>query len=131
METKKIDKEKERRRARRVYASFIEYCRIEDETSRRYQAFTENISSTGICILVNEEIGINSLLLITVYLLDGNSSIETRGKVVWVRPSIFLNVKDRKHFDVGIEFVAITEKDRSRIIRYSEKYSAEIPPLKK
>lgn len=116
-----------RRRAERVYASFVEYCRVEAEDSKRVQAFTENISSSGICILINEEIKKGSFLFITIYLLDGNAVIETKGEVVWVRPSVFLNLKDSKHYDAGINFIEITEEDRDRLSRYSTKYANEKP----
>lgn len=116
-----------RRRANRVYASFVEYCRVEDEHSKKAQAFTENISTSGICILLNEEIKTGSFLFITIYLLDGSHTIETKGKVMWMRPSTFLNVKDSKHYDVGINFVEITDEDRDRLSRYSTRYANEKP----
>ncbi len=131
METKEKSNSAERRRAKRTYASFIEYCRAEDACSKKLQAFTENISATGICIFINEEIEANSLLLITIYLLDGSAPIETKGKVAWIRPSSFLATQDRKHFDAGIEFVEIAEKDRNRLVDYTSKYNEEIPPSKK
>ncbi len=121
----------ERRRAKRVYASFVEYCRAEDASSQRYQAFAENISATGIRIFVNERIEADTLLLITVYLLDGSTPIEVKGKVVWVRPSIFVMAKDRQHFDIGVDFVEISDDDRERLVYYSSKYSHEIPPSEK
>lgn len=128
MEPKNKAESPERRRAKRTYASFIEYCRAEDECSKKLQAFTENISSTGICIFINEEIKSNSLLFITIYLLDGSTPIEAKGKIAWIRPSSFLNMQDRKHFDAGIEFVEITEEDRKRLVRYTDKYPEEKTP---
>jgi len=116
-----------RRKNNRVYASFVEYCRVEDELSKKVQAFTENISSSGICILLNEEIKAGTFLFITIYLLDGSLTIETKGKVMWTRPSTFLNVKDSKHYDVGINFVEITKEDQNRLSNYSTKYANEKP----
>ena len=130
MDTKKEESGRERRSAQRVYASFVEYCRVEDESSRKFQAFTENISAVGICILVNEEIKKDSLLLITIYLLEGKDPIETKGRVVWIRPSTFLNVQDRKHFDIGIEFVEMAPENRDRLLRYVARYSHEAPSSK-
>ncbi|MDD5573720.1 MAG: PilZ domain-containing protein [Candidatus Omnitrophica bacterium] len=121
----------ERRRAKRVYASFVEYCRAEALSSQKYQAFAENISATGICIFVNELIEAGSLLLITIYLLDGSTPIETKGRVAWTRPSVFVTSKDKKHFDLGIEFVDISEEDRERLLHYTVRYAHEIPPSEK
>ena len=131
METKNKDDKTEQRRAQRVYASFVEYCRVEDKSLKKFQAFTENISVSGICIFVNEEIKTNSLLFITIYLLDGSSPIETKGKVVWTRPSIFLHIKDEKHFDTGITFVQIDKKDQDRLFYYTTKHINEMPPSKR
>lgn len=122
-----MDSNTNRRRADRVYASFVEYCRVEDEHSVKAQAFTENISTSGICILLNEDIKVGNFLLITIYLLDGSNPIETKGEVVWVRPSVFLNLKDSKHLDAGINFVEITKEDRDRLLHYSTKYANEKP----
>jgi Tfp pilus assembly protein PilZ len=131
METKEKGDSAERRKAKRTYASFVEYCRAEDVSSKKFQAFTENISTTGICIFINEDIELNSFLYITVYLLDGSAPIETKGKIAWIRPSTFLNIEGKKHFDAGIEFVEITKEDRDRLIYYTSKYGYEIPPSKK
>lgn len=128
MENKDKANPAERRKAKRTYASFVEYCRAEDASSKKFQAFTENISATGICIFINEEIESNSLLLVTIYLLDGSTPIETKGKIAWIRPSSFLNMQDRKHFDAGIEFVEITEEDRKRLVHYTSKYPEEKTP---
>ena len=117
----------DKRKSNRVYASFVEYCRVEDEHSKKVQAFTENISTTGICILINEEIKAGSFLFITIYLLDGSHTIETKGKIMWVRPSTFLDLKDSKHYDAGINFVEITKEDQSRLSRYATKYANEKP----
>lgn len=120
-----------RRKAHRVYASFVEYCHVEDKHSKRVQAFTENISTSGICILINEDIKIGSFLFITIYLMDGNDAIETKGKVIWVRPSTFLNLKDSKHYDAGINFVEITKEGQDRLIHYSTRYANEKPDSEK
>lgn len=120
----------ERRKTYRVYASFVEYCRAEDESAKKLQAFTENVSISGICILVNEEIKVGSILSITIYLLDGSNPIETKGIVVWTRPSTFLNVTDSKHCDAGIKFVEISKDDQDRLYRYATKYANERPPSK-
>ncbi len=130
MNTNKEDNPIDRRTAPRVYASFVEYCRVEKECAKKLQAFTENISTAGVCIFVNEEITKDSFLFISIYLLDGTSPIETKGKVAWVRPSTFLHIRDEKHFDVGIEFVEIDEEDRERLRRYAALHTNEIPPPK-
>ena len=117
----------ERRRAKRVYASFVEYCHIGIGSSPKIQAFAENISSTGICILVNEEIQADEILMISIYLLDGTKAIETKGRVAWVRPSSFLSdLPDKKHFDIGIQFMDIAEDDQNKLVAYTKAHPNEI-----
>jgi Tfp pilus assembly protein PilZ len=127
MDTNKREDGIERRRAQRVYAGFVEYCLVEDESSKKYQAMAENISTSGICIYSSDEIKTNALLLITIYLFDGSNPIESKGKVAWTRPSTYLNI-DKKHFDVGVEFVEISTEDRDRIIHYTAKNIRKVPP---
>jgi c-di-GMP-binding flagellar brake protein YcgR len=124
-------KPQERRRAHRVYASFIEYCRVENEDSKKIQAFVENVSASGICILVNEEIEPGCFLSITIYLLDESAPIETKAKVAWIRPSTFLNLKDSKHYDAGIVFVEMAKENKDRLSSYTVKYANEKPPSEK
>jgi len=107
----------ERRRFPRIPAAFVEYSTIE-ETSFKKHSFTENVSSVGICILVSEEVKINTPLSFKITLPDSEQPIEAKGVVVWVKKSSFLDVKGRKHFDLGVEFVEMGERDRQRISQY-------------
>lgn len=117
----------ERRKAKRFYASFVEYCHVGVGCSQKIQAFAENISSTGVCILTNEEIQAQETLLISIYLLDGTKPIEAKGKVAWKRPSSFLSdMPDKKHFDVGIEFIDVNKEDQNKLISYTKAYPNEI-----
>jgi Tfp pilus assembly protein PilZ len=130
MGTQKDEKSgRERRKAKRFYASFVEYCHINIDSSQKVQAFAENISSTGICILANEEIQAKETLLVSIYLLDGTKPIEAKGRVAWMRPSIFLNdIPDKKHFDVGIEFVDVSQEDQNKLVSYTQAYPNEVTP---
>ncbi len=125
MERRGDDGCQESRRAKRGPASFVEYCHVEGEDLKKIQAFTENISTVGICIFLNEKIEEGSLLSITIYLLDGSEPIEAKGRVKWMRLSHFLNVKDKQHFDAGIEFVEIADEDRSKLLYYSSRAKDE------
>jgi Tfp pilus assembly protein PilZ len=127
---KKIDGP-EHRKAKRVYASFVEYCRAEDTSSKTYQAFVENVSALGVCMFVNEAITVGTVLSLTIFLLDGSAPITVQGKAVWARPSVFVTSKEKLHFDVGVEFTDISEEDRDRLMKYTLKYAHEIPPPEK
>lgn len=115
----------ERRKSLRIYATYVEYSLAEDAASKRIPAFTENISSTGMCILLPEEIKNNSFLFLTIYLFDGGNPIEIKGKVVWTKTSSFLIAKDRNHYDIGIEFVEMDKKNQERLRQYTTRHADE------
>ena len=114
----------ERRRYPRIHATFVEYSPIREIIPQK-KSFTENVSPGGICFLVDEEIGVNTLLSLKIYLPDNRDAIEAKARVVWTKVSSFLSVEKRKHYDLGLEFVEIDENDRQRIWQYIEKHSSE------
>ena len=108
----------ERRRFPRFPSSLVEYFPIEEGITSIKTSFTENICPVGISLLVDEEIKINTLLSLKIYLPGSKDVIEAKGRVVWTRLSSFLSREKRKHYDLGIEFVEIDESDRKRIWQY-------------
>ncbi len=117
------DTRTERRKYKRVYAAFVEYSCIGEDTLKEIASFTEDVSAGGICILASEEKEKDTLLSLKIYLPDRKDPIEAKGKVVWTRPSSFLKTKEKKHYDLGIEFVEIDEEDRKSILKYASRHS--------
>ena len=117
--------EKEKRKHVRVYTTFAEYHSVEGITSEETPSFVENISANGICILVSENIKTDTILFLKIFLPDGGHPIAVEGKVLWTNVSSFLVTEERKHYDVGIEFIKIDEEDRERIREYSSKCTKE------
>jgi hypothetical protein len=77
---------------------------------------TENIGVGGICVSLDEGLGVFSEVSIELALKDGRPPIRCRGNVVWVIKSQM--VKNAVHitkFDTGIEFIGLAEADRERI----------------
>ena len=107
----------ERRKYPRIPGAFVEYCPTGEISSRR-TSFTEDISPAGIRILVDEEVKINTVLSLKIFLPASKEGIEAEGRVVWARSSSFLTVEKKKHYDVGVEFTKIDENDRRRIWEY-------------
>lgn len=114
----------ERRRNPRVSATFVEFS-LEKTASKKTPTFTENISLSGICILISEPMEINATVFLTIYLFDGGEPIHVEGKVVWIKISSFLHAKDRNHYDAGIEFTQFNKTDQERIRRYASKVQQE------
>lgn len=108
--------ETERRKFPRLDASVaIEYS-IEKHPLKEI-AFTKNISAGGICLIVYEEIELNSILSLKINLGDNRDIIEVKGRVVWFS-EFSLDPDKKKRWDIGIEFIGINEEDRKRISKY-------------
>ena len=78
---------------------------------------SKNISKGGICLIVYDELKKDDLLDLKIFLPDTNNPVEAMGQVVWASEFI-IGDKIGKRYDVGIEFVKISDKDKDRIDRY-------------
>jgi len=112
----------ERRKYLRLRASIVEYVPI-GKTSTKELTFTENIGGGGIRILASEALEVDTLLSLKIYLSSAQAPIEVKGRIVWVEPSSFLDKQGQKHYDVGIEFVEIDNKNRQAILKYTNRHS--------
>lgn len=109
----------ERRKYPRLSAAVVEYFPVGKEESTE-TSFTRDVGAGGICIIVSERIEKDTILALKIYLPDIDTPIEAKGKVVWINESSFLRTKASKkgHYDLGIEFVTLGEKDREKIYHY-------------
>ena len=106
----------ERRRFVRVpEESPISYEVLND--ARTGQAFTKDISQGGIRFFVKEFIPKDSLLKIYLPLQKILFNFETVIKIVWITEAIH-----SERYEVGAEFVNISEEDTERLVEYIEKY---------
>jgi c-di-GMP-binding flagellar brake protein YcgR len=118
----------DRRKYPRLRAAVVEYSPVGEEDTKE-MSFTKDVGAGGICIIVSENIEQDAVLSLKIYLPDSEDAIDAMGKVVWVRESEFLKAKarnkDKKHYDLGLEFVEIEEKDREKIYHYVRNPSSE------
>jgi c-di-GMP-binding flagellar brake protein YcgR len=78
-------------------------------------SYTENISCGGVCAVLEKDLGLFVSVGLQIDLEDSLGWVECRGNTVWVaRRSEWLEKRPR-HFDTGIEFSGLKEKDRLRI----------------
>ena len=110
-----MGRESERRHFPRANYS----CRIKVYSGPRkgeyFFSYTENISCGGTCIILEKDLGLFTSVGLEVDLEDGLGWVDCSGKVVWVtRRSEWVDKKPR-HFDTGIEFIDLKEKDKTRI----------------
>ena len=77
---------------------------------------TRNISAGGICLCVYEEIQESETLELQIKLPTGKI-IETKGLAVWINEYEIIG-EDRSSYDVGIEFLDISDTDREEINKF-------------
>jgi len=123
--------DKERRRYPRLQGAAVEYITLTKKILKE-TSFTENISAVGIRILASERIKKDTVLHLKIYLPRHSQPIQATGRVVWVNASGFLKRKElrRKHYDVGVKFIEISEEDRSEIYKHAVDETTEDPPLR-
>lgn len=74
---------------------------------------TENIGLGGVCVLLDKEVGIFSVVRLELDLKDAKPPLEVQGTVVWV-----VRRTERKkgpRFDTGIEFTELSGDEKARL----------------
>lgn len=107
----------ERRKEPRAYTIFVEYSQ-KDAGSQKIATFVKNISACGICILIFEELKVDTPLYLKIHLFDGEEAIEVKGRVVWTKPSPFLSTPEKVYYEAGIEYVDMDGSGHARILHY-------------
>lgn len=106
----------EKRREPRSNNVFVDYSPGEED-SQKVSTFAKNISACGICILLLENIEVNTTLFLTIHLPDREGPIHVKGKAIWIKPLSFLSTKGKNHFEAGLEYVDINDADQARILQ--------------
>ncbi len=87
------------------------------DASRTISTTTENIGGGGICVILNEDLGLFRGVDIELSLDDGKEPVKGSGTIVWV----VKKHPDFKHdgftFDTGVEFVDIDAVSRDRVLK--------------
>lgn len=76
---------------------------------------TENISTGGVRVIIDDKLEISSLVGLEIYL--GDRPVICKGRVVWVVEIVSPVLKTPGMNDTGIEFYEIKEKDKKSINR--------------
>lgn len=86
------------------------------EKTRPLATHTENIGSGGICVVVDENLGLFQGVSLELDLEDTSGTrIVCTGTVVWVVKKRGMREKAKELYDTGIEFIDIKEPDRKRV----------------
>jgi c-di-GMP-binding flagellar brake protein YcgR len=105
-----------RRKFPRVNYPCLVIIRHDDEKRDVILTHTENIGSGGLCVTLKKGLKMFSPVDVELDLLDLSDHVKCSGKVVWSVRRADTEKKKPQHYDTGIEFVNIEERDRSRVI---------------
>ena len=89
--------------------------------TKTISTYTENIGSGGICVILNEDLGLFQGVNLEIDLKNGiSSNVTCGGTVVWVIKKHVIGKKGAMQYDTGIEFVDIDEEEKIRISKIVE-----------
>lgn len=75
---------------------------------------TKNISEGGICLIVYDKVEVGHALRLKIE-LPTKKTIESVGKIVWVKEFEIVGKPNEMRYDIGIEFSEIEPRDRNEI----------------
>jgi c-di-GMP-binding flagellar brake protein YcgR len=88
--------------------------------SEQSEISMKNISAAGICITVDEDLRLSTVLSLQVFMPGNDAPIYTKGRVVW-KSEFRIGYGSKPRYDIGIEFLDIDEEDREKISQYVSK----------
>ncbi|NIM90680.1 MAG: hypothetical protein GTO17_06990 [Candidatus Aminicenantes bacterium] len=97
----------------------VDWKRI-TETPAPEQEFsdkTKNISAGGICLVVYEKMEVGEKMQIEME-LPSKKVIKAEGKVVWVSEYEISGREEETVYDIGVEFVKISQEERDEINQF-------------
>jgi len=90
------------------------------ETSEPKQEFSDkskNISAGGLCLVVYEKLNIGEKVQIELE-LPSKKVIQAEGIVVWISEYEISGREEETIYDIGVEFVKISKKERDEINKF-------------
>ncbi len=85
------------------------------ETMKTERSFTEDASENGMRFPTDVKLRVGQQIPLTLGLPFNNASMQATGEVLWVRQVARLG---SEHYDVGVRFHWIEERDRQRLSRH-------------
>jgi c-di-GMP-binding flagellar brake protein YcgR len=87
------------------------------EAKQEFSDKTKNISVGGLCLVANEKLNIGETLQISME-LPSEKVINAIGKVVWISEYEILDLEEETIYDIGVEFIGISKKEREEINKF-------------
>ena len=85
------------------------------DASKSIATHTENIGTGGICVIINDDLGLFQGVNLEINIDNGPVPIKCAGTVVWVVKKRPEKRDEGYKYDTGIEFIDISEGDIARI----------------
>ncbi len=104
-----------RRRFPRVNYPCQVIVRNEQDQKDVILAHTENIGVGGVCVILKKGLPMFAPVEVELDLLDFEEHVKCQGKVVWAVRRKSGEENKPMFYDIGIEFVDISDLDRERI----------------
>ena len=116
-----------RRKFPRIHYKCLIYIKKANST-KTISTHTENVGAGGICVILNEDLGLFQGVNLELALENGiPSNIACSGTIVWVIKEHPVKEKDAIQYDTGIEFVDINKEGENRISKIVEKELKKVP----
>ena len=91
----------------------VEY-KIKGDPSSGGTAFSQNLSQTGINLILGERLPKDTELDIKIYLHEDKEPVIAKGSVVWQAQCSFVPASERKYYSTGILISDMSSKDAIR-----------------
>jgi c-di-GMP-binding flagellar brake protein YcgR len=105
----------QRRKYRRINVELrLEYA-VEGGPSKKAKlaTYTKNVGAKGMCFSVKEDLSLNAVLSLKIYVPDKKDPIEAKGSVVW--KGKFTSLDNTVRYDIGVDINQISESDQKRL----------------
>ena len=87
------------------------------EPKQEFSDKTKNISAGGLCLVVYEKLNVGEKMQIEME-LPSKKVIKAEGKVVWISEYEISGREEETIYDIGVEFVKISKKERDEINKF-------------
>ena len=87
---------------------------------------TENLGAGGVCIMLDRPLKRFSACQLRLELKEDLSKIDCRGKVVWAIATKKSARDTKRSYDIGIEFVELSEESAALIRQFLQEQSPQV-----
>lgn len=107
----------ERRRQPRINTAMsVQYRGIRQANDSVVNAISRDISTGGVCLLVNEFISVFTRLVLEIAIPSAPKPVRVVSKIAWIRKRPY-----GEQYEVGAQFMDISEEDKRGVFGFVER----------